>query len=172
MTTAIALEDLVDPEKDLEFPVAIDEFRLADPPPEAAIKNLKTMQRLGILNAEGIMALIAQAPIDPINLAGSLIKMMPTGWVFSAVDFTMMRVLSRDDRKQVDAGTLTIDTVESEETSPTRDINFDPLVLPGGISPSDDPLLSARSAAYSQSFTRREREHKEPSAISAAEVGK
>jgi catalase len=76
------------------------------------------------------------------------------------------------DRKQVDAGTLTIDSVESEETSPTRDINFDPLVLPDGISPSDDPLLSARSAAYSQSFTRREREHKEPSAISTAEVGK
>ena len=76
------------------------------------------------------------------------------------------------DRKQIDAGTLTINTVESEDTSPTRDINFDPLVLPDGISPSDDPLLSARSAAYSQSFTRREREHKEPSAISTAEVGK
>jgi catalase len=76
------------------------------------------------------------------------------------------------DRKQIDAGTLTINTIESEETSPTRDINFDPLVLPDGISPSDDPLLSARSAAYSQSFTRREREHKEPSAISTSEVEK
>jgi catalase len=76
------------------------------------------------------------------------------------------------DRKQIDAGTLTINTIESEATSPTRDINFDPLVLPDGISPSDDPLLSARSAAYSQSFTRREREHKTPSAISTAEVEK
>ena len=76
------------------------------------------------------------------------------------------------DRKQIDAGTLTINTIESEATSPTRDINFDPLVLPDGISPSDDPLLSARSAAYSQSFTRREGEHKEPSAISTAEVEK
>jgi catalase len=76
------------------------------------------------------------------------------------------------DRRQIDAGTLTIDTIESEATSPVRDINFDPLVLPDGISPSDDPLLSARSAAYSQSFTRREGEHKEPSAISAAEVQK
>jgi catalase len=76
------------------------------------------------------------------------------------------------DRKQIDAGTLTIDTIESEATSPTRDINFDPLVLPDGISASDDPLLSARSAAYSQSFTRREGEHKEPSAISTAEVEK
>jgi catalase len=76
------------------------------------------------------------------------------------------------DRRQVDAGTLTIDQVESEDTSPARDINFDPLVLPNGIAASDDPLLSARSAAYSQSFTRREGEHKDPSAVSAAETGK
>jgi catalase len=76
------------------------------------------------------------------------------------------------ERKQIDAGTLTIDSIESEETSPTRDINFDPLVLPDGIAASDDPLLSARSAAYSQSFTRREGEHKDPSAISATEVAK
>jgi catalase len=38
-------------------------------------------------------------------------------------------------------------------------------VLPTGISGSDDPLLSARSAAYSVSFTRREGEPKAPSAI-------
>lgn len=76
------------------------------------------------------------------------------------------------DRRQVDVGTLTIDQIESEDTSPTRDINFDPLVLPNGIAASDDPLLSARSAAYSQSFTRREGEHKYPSAISPAETAK
>jgi catalase len=76
------------------------------------------------------------------------------------------------DRKQIDAGIITIDSIESEDISPTRDINFDPLVLPDGIAPSDDPLLSARSASYSQSFTRREGEHKEPSAISTQEVGR
>jgi catalase len=76
------------------------------------------------------------------------------------------------DRQQIDLGTITIDTIDSEDTSPTRDINFDPLVLPAGISPSDDPLLSARSAAYSQSFIRREGEHKDPSAVSTAEVEK
>ena len=74
------------------------------------------------------------------------------------------------DRRQIDAGTLTIDRVESEDTSPARDINFDPLVLPDGMAASDDPLLSARSATYSQSFTRREGEHKEPSAVSTAET--
>ncbi|HWY31921.1 MAG TPA: catalase family peroxidase, partial [Candidatus Acidoferrum sp.] len=76
------------------------------------------------------------------------------------------------DRQQVDVGTLTIDHIESEDTSSARDINFDPLVLPNGIAPSDDPLLSARSAAYARSFTRREGETKDPSAVSTAETGK
>jgi catalase len=77
-----------------------------------------------------------------------------------------------EGREQVDVGTLTLDSVESEETSPARDINFDPLVLPAGISPSNDPLLSARSAIYSRSFTRRASETKLPSEISPAEVRK
>jgi catalase len=75
-------------------------------------------------------------------------------------------------RTRIDVGTLTLDHVESEETSPARDINFDPLILPDGITSSDDPLLSARSAAYAQSFTRREGEAKAPSAVPAAEVTK
>jgi len=77
-----------------------------------------------------------------------------------------------DTREQVDVGTLTLDRVESEETSIARDINFDPLVLPSGIAPSHDPLLSARSAVYSQSFTRRAGEKKEPSAITPSDVRK
>jgi catalase len=75
-------------------------------------------------------------------------------------------------REQVNLGTLTLDRVESDDTSAARDINFDPLVLPDGIAPSDDPLLSARSAVYSQSYTRRAGEQKQPSAITPAEVGK
>jgi catalase len=70
-----------------------------------------------------------------------------------------------DDRERVDVGTLTIDRVEGEAPGDCRDINFDPLVLPSGIAPSDDPLLSARSAAYSESFTRRAGESKSPSAV-------
>jgi catalase len=75
-----------------------------------------------------------------------------------------------DTRQHIDVGTLTIDNVEDEAHGRCRDINFDPLVLPWGIAPSDDPLLSARSAVYSQSFTRRAGETKEPSAVTAAEV--
>lgn len=76
------------------------------------------------------------------------------------------------DREQVDVGTVTIDNVESEATGAATDINFDPLVLPSGITPSDDPLLSARSAVYSQSFTRRAGESKLPSAVTVADVAK
>lgn len=77
-----------------------------------------------------------------------------------------------EGRETVDVGTLTLDSVESEETSPARDINFDPLVLPDGIAPSDDPLLSARSAIYSKSFTRRAGEKKRPSAITPSDIRK
>lgn len=76
------------------------------------------------------------------------------------------------DRRQIDAGVLTFTSIESDDTSPTSKITFDPLVLPDGIGPSDDPLLSARSAAYSVSFIRREGEHKAASAVSPTEVGK
>ena len=73
-------------------------------------------------------------------------------------------------REQVDVGTVTLDRIESDDTSAATDIDFDPLVLPAGIAPSDDPLLSARSAVYSRSFTRREGEAKQPSPITPADV--
>lgn len=69
------------------------------------------------------------------------------------------------DREQIDAGTLTVTAIEPEAPGNCRDINFDPLTLPDGIAPSDDPLLSARSATYSVSFTRRAEEPKTPSAV-------
>jgi catalase len=76
------------------------------------------------------------------------------------------------ERQKIDVGTLTLDRVESDKTSAATDINFDPLVLPAGIRPSDDPLLSARSAVYSQSFTRRTGETKQRTAITPADVSK
>lgn len=59
------------------------------------------------------------------------------------------------DRRSVDAGVLTLDSVHPEARGNARDINFDPLVLPPGIEASDDPLLSARSAVYAASYRRR-----------------
>ncbi|MFI5030570.1 MAG: catalase family peroxidase [Reyranellales bacterium] len=69
------------------------------------------------------------------------------------------------DREKIDAGMLTVTALQGEDGGACRDVNFDPLVLPSGIVGSDDPLLSARSGAYSESFTRREGEAKPPSAV-------
>ncbi|QCI12737.1 catalase family peroxidase [Pseudomonas putida] len=63
-----------------------------------------------------------------------------------------------DERRSVDAGTLVLERVDGPEQGACRDLNFDPLILPSGIRPSADPILAARSAAYSESFNRRSRE--------------
>jgi len=66
--------------------------------------------------------------------------------------------------RSVDAGTLVLEAVQAEEQGACRDLNFDPAILPDGISLSDDPLLGARSKTYSTSFTRRAHEAPGPSA--------
>ena len=58
-------------------------------------------------------------------------------------------------RRQIDLGTLVIDTEHAQIDGPCRDISFDPLTLPDGIAASNDPLLAARSAAYTESHERR-----------------
>jgi catalase len=73
-------------------------------------------------------------------------------------------------RRSIDAGTITIAAVQTEEAGNGRDINFDPLVLPDGITASDDPLPAARSAVYARSFTRRAEEPKSPSEVNVGRV--
>jgi catalase len=74
------------------------------------------------------------------------------------------------DRRGVDAGLLTLTGIETEAPGNARDVNFDPLVLPDGIEPSADPLLSARSAVYAASYRARTGEPKSPSAVQVNEV--
>jgi catalase len=59
------------------------------------------------------------------------------------------------DRRAVDVGTLTVQQVQTDRDGPCRDINYDPAVLPDGISTSDDPFPAARSSVYAKSFDRR-----------------
>ncbi|WP_161046290.1 catalase family peroxidase [Duganella margarita] len=63
-----------------------------------------------------------------------------------------------ESRQEATIATLTVVHAEPQANGPCRDLNFDPLILPTGIAASDDPVLHARSAAYSVSFNRRERE--------------
>jgi catalase len=77
-----------------------------------------------------------------------------------------------ESRQQIDTGTVTIDQASSEDGGRCTAVNYDPLVLPSGIEPSDDPLLSARSAVYARSFKLRaeEQHEKPPSAVTPEEV--
>ena len=59
------------------------------------------------------------------------------------------------EHRTVNAGTLVIEHEQPQAEGSCRDINYDPLILPSGIEGSDDPLLAARSAAYSASYQRR-----------------
>jgi catalase len=59
------------------------------------------------------------------------------------------------DDRTVEVGTLTVEQIEPERDGPCRDINYDPTVLPSGITTSDDPFPAARSAAYSRSYNSR-----------------
>jgi catalase len=74
------------------------------------------------------------------------------------------------DRRVVNAGTLTLTSVETEAAGNARDVNFDPLILPDGIRPSDDPILSARSSVYAASYRLRSGEPKSASAVQVNEV--
>lgn len=63
-----------------------------------------------------------------------------------------------DTRPETKFGTLTLMRAEAQAGGPCFDLNFDPLILPKGIVATADPVLHARSAVYSVSFNRRERE--------------
>lgn len=59
------------------------------------------------------------------------------------------------NRPTVNAGSLVLQSEQPQSNGACRDVNFDPLILPSGISGSADPLLAARSAAYATSYKRR-----------------
>ncbi|WP_314438140.1 catalase family peroxidase [Massilia timonae] len=63
-----------------------------------------------------------------------------------------------DTRPETKVGTLSLTRAQAQAGGPCFDLNFDPLILPQGIAATDDPVLHARSAVYSVSFNRRERE--------------
>jgi catalase len=167
-------------------------------PPSSGFDNstFHSLNAFRFTNAEGVTTFVRWelVPVQPIAAASATEASQDKNFLFDALIASILQhplqwhlILTvgqpgdptdnatipwPEGRETVDVGTLTLDSVESDDTSPARTINFDPLVLPAGIAPSDDPLLSARSAIYSQSFTRRAGETKEPSAITPAEVQK
>jgi catalase len=134
--------------------VPVDAFAAAGPAPASAGKNYM------------FDALIAEVAEHPVRW-----RLMIT--VGQPSDPTNPTLPWPADRQQVEAGVVTIDKLSSEDDGgPCIDVNYDPTVLPPGIELSDDPILSARSSAYSRSFTLREGEkgEKPPSAVTPQEV--
>jgi catalase len=59
------------------------------------------------------------------------------------------------DRQTLKAGVLTITKAYAQKGADCEKINFDPLVMSDGVSPTADPVLNFRSTAYASSFARR-----------------
>jgi catalase len=62
------------------------------------------------------------------------------------------------DRREIDAGTLTLTKAEPQSTGACDPIMFDPNLDSAGIEPSKDPILAFRSLAYAVSYGRRTEE--------------
>jgi catalase len=67
-------------------------------------------------------------------------------------------VLWPTDRRELNAGTLSIVSAMSDPTAGSYKINFDPLMMADGIAPTNDPVLLFRSPSYAVSHTRRLRD--------------
>ena len=160
--TIVSLECLAETDTDEVFnhkpPLIIDEFKMTEHPSPSVVKNLAKLQKLGILSGDTIMALVGQAPIDPINLMGTLMQMNPDGWAFSAVDFSMIRILSRTADKAV-ASALRVDLMGGAITSlvlnkanqltihKTLDVEPSPTMLDQIKALCDEAVLAAKREA-------------------------
>ena len=60
-----------------------------------------------------------------------------------------------EDRRKVNMGRLVIKSVAADSAGECVSITFNPIVLPKGVEPSTDPMLSARAAPYVVGLGRR-----------------
>ena len=61
-----------------------------------------------------------------------------------------------DDRKLVTLGELNITAASADSAKEEKGLVFMPAQAPDGIEASDDPMITARSAAYAESYGRRQ----------------
>ena len=57
------------------------------------LDNMKRLRRLGLLEGDVMLSLLAQAPVDPLGVYGALRS--HGVWAFQALDFTMVQVLAK-----------------------------------------------------------------------------
>ncbi len=176
---------------------AIGLVKAAPPTSGFADSRFNSLNAFRFTNAQGVVTPVRWSfvPVQPVSAPDSAkAKGADTNYLFDDViaqvhqhplQWKLILTLGQPDdstkdatlpwpasRQQIDAGTLTLDQVASEDGGKCTDINYDPLVLPAGMAGSDDPLLSARSSAYARSFRIRleKAKQKAPSAVTQQAV--
>jgi hypothetical protein len=136
---------------------ALVELRITEPVSPRLPPTLAKLRRLGLLNGDAIMSIVAQAPLDPLNLAGVIMDRQPAGWTFSAVDCSMVRVLSRSAQNTVSAAIridLLDDTVDTLVANQARQLTIYKHYEPEGAKILDD--IQAMCDEAVQAATREE----------------
>lgn len=101
------------PSHDASDPVAREvTMVLRDHAPPTLLERLAKLDRMGLLNGDVLMSLVAQAPIDPLNLFATIQQTSPNEWAFSGIDFGVVRVLARNAVGNVSAA-VRIDLMDS-----------------------------------------------------------
>lgn len=109
----------------------------------------------------------AQAQNHPDALQLDLLEKLQSGPVIFDLVFSFASatddendpaVAWPDDNKRIKAGMIIIKRSSPQLGGECDGIRYDPLILPSGIEPTQDPILNARSAAYAESYRRRARE--------------
>ncbi len=110
----MTLREGADPQKDASTDPTAREVTLLlrDHAPPSLLERLAKLDRMGLLNGDVLMSLIAQAPIDPLNLFTTIQQSSPDGWAFSGIDFGVVRVLARTSAGNVSAA-VRIDLMDS-----------------------------------------------------------
>jgi catalase len=60
-----------------------------------------------------------------------------------------------EGRKKITLGTLFITSVSEDDKGACLTVNYNPMVMPKGVEPSNDPILNARAAPYAVALGRR-----------------
>ncbi len=67
--------------------------------PPGILENLRKLRRLDLLQDEVVLALIGQAPIDPLGIYGAMKDM--GAWAFQSTDCTMLQILAKKGGRPV-----------------------------------------------------------------------
>lgn len=151
--------------------------KTAKPSASFATENYNSINAFYLVNAEGQRQVVrwsvtpegqdepgSNAPNEVDYLEQDLVQRLSAGPLKWQLKLTLAEAGDPSNdaskawpvgRKVINAGTLVLQKIESQNTGECRDINYDPMILPSGIEASDDPLLAARSAAYASSYQRR-----------------